>query len=175
MAAASGMASSSIPCGLLPLLSEHPCRPRLVSDLPVAFLWSSIWIFDAAWDSANTVLAAALLELRMRRRRVLGESEAEAVACLGGADDSGGALPELLVAGGGQPTDRAVYHVDRARVVDGRDVFEGDADGEVGGAVVVEVAGRQRPAECVACLGGAGESRGALPELLVVGGGQATG
>jgi len=71
---------------------------------------------------------------------------AEPVAWLG---DPGGVLGEELAAGAGQPSGRAVEHVDCPSLLNKAEVLASRPDREVVGAIVVEVAGGQCGAEPV--------------------------
>ena len=80
-----------------------------------------------------------------------------------------GVLGEPLAAGTAEPTGRAVEDSDRPGRLDGAHALERRSGRQIGEAVVVEVAGRQREAEEVERLGLAGYARGVLGEQLAAG------
>jgi hypothetical protein len=71
-----------------------------------------------------------------------GESLTEAVARLRGVPDPRAVLIPELVPRGRQPVRASVDHVHRARLPERADTLDGDADGEVGEPVAVEVRAR---------------------------------
>jgi hypothetical protein len=82
-----------------------------------------------------------------------GQGEAEPVVSFRDVIHRAGVLMEELIAERRQtrPPD-SIENVDRARIEDTPQVLERDADGEVLGAVIVEVARRHDPAEIVVRL-----------------------
>jgi hypothetical protein len=80
-----------------------------------------------------------------------------------------GVLGEPLAAGTAEPTGRAVEASDRPGRLDGAHALERRSGRQIGEAVVVEVAGRQREAEEVERLGPEGYARGVLGEQLAAG------
>src|SRR6266540_4363407 len=73
----------------------------------------------------------------------------------GDAGDAGGVLGEDLAAVGGEAVGGAVDRADSAGAASAGDVLEGGAGGQVGEAVVVDVAGGEAPGEHVVGLDGA--------------------
>src|SRR5215207_11015564 len=67
------------------------------------------------------------------------QGKGEPVIGLGPPGDAAAALLELLVPGGAEPAGRPIEQIDHSGVTDGADVFERDADGQIGRAVIVEV------------------------------------
>src|SRR5262249_695772 len=80
-------------------------------------------------------------------------------------------LGEQLVAGGGQPVDRAIDNIDRADVGEIA-ILERAADGDVGEAVAVEIADSQGPAEVLLRVTQAENTNGGWIERFVVQGGE---
>src|SRR6266511_3683722 len=96
------------------------------------------------------------------------EHVAEVVVRLGAADHPGAVLGEQLAPGTRQPASGAVQHVHGPRVDDGAHVLQRHPDRQVGEAIAVEVANRQRITEAVAELSGP-RHPGVLREELAAG------
>jgi hypothetical protein len=97
-----------------------------------------------------------------------GQHPPEKVTALHGPTDLG----EELAAGAGQPTGRAVQHVDPPSANCVADLLQVDPNRQIGEAVVVEVASRQGNAKVVAALGGVGDPGAVLGPHLAAGAGQ---
>src|SRR6266508_4170216 len=96
------------------------------------------------------------------------DRDAEVVVRLGAADHPGAVLGEQLAPGTRQPASGAVQHVHGPRVDDGAHVLQRHPDRQVGEAIAVEVANRQRITEAVAELSGP-RHPGVLREELAAG------
>ena len=98
---------------------------------------------------------------------------AEPIAGFSGVENAGDVLmPDLVV--GGQACRRSVNHVHGTGIDNGADILVGHADSQIGEAIVVEVAGRQREAEMIAHLRRVVDAGRVLAPKLVVGGFQAS-